>query len=261
LESEYVLFDRYLQKVSVETKVFRFNPTNQIKLPLFENPVLEYTPEISTNERYRKYLPRMSVPRGNSVVQKILLAKQKDIFQKLNLSKAVGKPEFTKRSIEVYGKPSKKLINEAYEILSRPIIKEIGDYIPSYKIVDELKAAFKDMGINGWRVDRKEMVSSASVDIRSKIFFIRKKEKMLQRYVERLKVHEIGVHVARYENGIHQPLKVFSTGFAGAIATEEGLAAYMEELAGLSSNAIQRQYAGRVVAVSLALRKRFYLYV
>ena len=39
--------------------------------------------------------------------------------------------------------------------------------------------------------------------------------------------------------------------------TEEGLAVYMEEKAGLLSNAILKRHAGRVVAVDLSLQRSF----
>ena len=70
-------------------------------------------------------------------------------------------------------------------------------------------------------------------------------------------MHEIGTHIKRAENAKEQKLKLFKIGFPYYLATEEGLAAYNEEIAGVHNNNILRQYAGRVIAVDLALKNAF----
>ena len=50
---------------------------------------------------------------------------------------------------------------------------------------------------------------------------------------------------------------MFVFGFPGYLKTEEGLAVFNEERSGLLSNDILRTYAGRAVAVNLALKNSF----
>jgi hypothetical protein len=54
--------------------------------------------------------------------------------------------------------------------------------------------------------------------------------------------HEIDVHVTRGENGAAQPLRMFGTGLARSLGTEEGLAILAEERVGtLSASFLPRQ--------------------
>src|SRR5690606_33067819 len=74
-----------------------------------------------------------------------------------------------------------------------------------------------------------------------------------------LGVHEVQTHVLRTRNGEMQPFRaLFFHGFprvdlpaSGYLATEEGLATFNEELAGVLTNRRRRLLAGRVKAVYL----------
>ena len=69
-----------------------------------------------------------------------------------------------------------------------------------------------------------------------------------------LPVHEVGVHVLRSANMRLQNEELVKTKFTGPyLRTEEGLASYAEEVTGTSSTELQRDYAGRVVAIALML--------
>ena len=60
------------------------------------------------------------------------------------------------------------------------------------------------------------------------------------------------------ENSQKQKYKLFQVGFPDYLETEEGLAAFNEEQAGyLMHNKLRRLYAGRVIAVDLALKMGF----
>ena len=75
--------------------------------------------------------------------------------------------------------------------------------------------------------------------------------------ISRLLVHEIGVHVHRAHRGSQQPLPLLGRGLPGYLATEEGLAVWHEELAGLLDPATLRIYAARVLAADAALSAGF----
>lgn len=77
--------------------------------------------------------------------------------------------------------------------------------------------------------------------------------------LQRLLIHEIGVHVARFENGCLQNLRLFSNTFPRYMAAEEGLAVYSEQAAGLLQDSTFRVYAGRVLAAYLSLSNPFYV--
>lgn len=78
--------------------------------------------------------------------------------------------------------------------------------------------------------------------------------------VERLKVHEVEVHVFRGENGFKQPYRIFSEGFASYGVTEEGLALFAEKDKGVWRKDTRqiKLYAGRALSSDLALDKGFF---
>jgi hypothetical protein len=108
-----------------------------------------------------------------------------------------------------------------------------------------------------WKVQKMNMVASASVMPSQRRLYLKRKELFSQRFIKRLKIHEIGTHAVRAENGRLQPFKMFVHGLGGYLETEEGLAVYNEEQFGLLDNTVLRNYAGRVVAVSSATKSSF----
>lgn len=65
---------------------------------------------------------------------------------------------------------------------------------------------------------------------------------------QRLATHEVYGHLVSAFNGRTQPLGVFAIGTAGSYGDQEGVAIYLEELAGLLDPFRQRTLAGRLLA-------------
>ena len=78
--------------------------------------------------------------------------------------------------------------------------------------------------------------------------------------VERLKVHEVNVHVYRGANGGEQPLRLFADGLAHYDETEEGLAILAEDVSGcLKEDTRQMKlYAGRALCADLCAKTSFF---
>lgn len=102
------------------------------------------------------------------------------------------------------------------------------------------------------------LASRVSISSYKHLLELKPKAKFTELDLERLKVHEIGVHFMRYFNAQKLKFDVFKTGTAGYIETEEGLAVYNEEKAGVLQKHQLFVYAGRVLATYYALRKSFY---
>jgi len=83
--------------------------------------------------------------------------------------------------------------------------------------------------------------------------YIKKDAKFSPLIIKRLIAHEVGTHMVRAENGCQQPYTIFKRGFPGYMGTEEGLAVVNEELCGVLNNQTLKVYAGRVIAVYMAL--------
>lgn len=257
-------YDEYFHHVGNAIGIFQFEGIDVrsafLKRPC--NPTFTYKPESPANSMHRDILRNLKVgvskyTAEDKVIYKILKEKHDDLLKKLALSENIGTPEFTKKSVALYGKPSPKLCRKAEEILSEPFEKIPKNYIHVNEAHKQLRQGLNAAGVTGWQITKENIVASALVNMFEKRFKLKKKQRMHQRYINRLIVHEIGVHVLRYENGLRQPLKIFSTGLADYLPTEEGLAAYSEEQSGVLDPSMFRQYAGRVLAIQSALESDF----
>ncbi|NNE18765.1 MAG: DUF1704 domain-containing protein [Myxococcales bacterium] len=65
---------------------------------------------------------------------------------------------------------------------------------------------------------------------------------------QRLATHEVYGHLVSAFNGRTQPFGIFAIGTAGSYGDQEGVAIYLEELAGLLDSFRQRTLAGRLLA-------------
>ena len=185
-----------------------------------------------------------------------LLAKKKDyLLTKTSLIRAIGTKKFTTYSKRLYPLPKKKSLREAEEILELPDERR-PEKLDIRDAVAELKQCIDDLGIP-WSVERVSMVASACVVPSKRKLYLKDKKEFSKQFIDRLKIHEIGTHAVRAENGRIQPYKMFLHGTAGYLSTEEGLAAYNEEQAGLLTRTILKTYAARVIGVSLAQKKGF----
>jgi len=253
-EQEFAI-DAVLNKGSRELNLTLINPTNAEKIkhsydgsePQF---VYNTIPAYST---LQEELLALQFPR--SPMREILKEKQQYLLKKIALLHTIGTPEFAKHSKRIHKLPTKKLVSQAWEILERKqrVKPEQIKQIDAYK---ELQDTFTRLGLP-WKIQKIDMIASAHVVASKRILYLKKKELFNKHYIERLKVHEIGTHVVRAENGRLQPLAIFLHGFANYLPTEEGLAAYNEEKYDLMDNAVFRTYAGRVIGVHLAQTHTF----
>lgn len=108
-----------------------------------------------------------------------------------------------------------------------------------------------------WQVKALDMVVGARFNLSKRVLYINKNRKFSDDDLKRLIVHEIGTHIARAENGKKQKYAIFSYGLPNYLETEEGLAVYNEKINNLLTNTNLKHYAGRVIAVDLALENSF----
>ncbi len=236
-----------------------FNPVNaeEEREKIFEdnnyNPKLRYENKNPSLDKLEKTL--LSLRSDNSVYGLLMRKKISELHNIILMIKHIGKKEFTNYSIKVYNKPHIDLIKEAYTILKT----NEEEVWTRYSKLSVHKAFMDNINIKryNWKIKEKDMVAGAAIDTKRKAILINKRRDFSQKDVNRLLVHEIGTHVARFENGKKQKYKMFSFGFPGYMETEEGLAAYNEYRAGLLSPRILRNYAGRVLANDMALKSSF----
>lgn len=190
-----------------------------------------------------------------SILGILLNQKRYELLKRLDMYEAVGTKYFTQRSIDLYGRPDKELVRKARKFLG--LNKE--EKSLKFNTISSVKKFVDSLlrfGYN-WKVIEKEMCVGARFNNTLKTLYINKNRKFTENDLRRLIIHEIGTHIARLENGKKQKYRLFTIGFPGYLVTEEGLAVYNEEKAGLLNNNVLKNYAGRVIAVNLCLKNSF----
>lgn len=205
---------------------------------IFEYKELNYVPEL-----FEELINEINIPQGQLY----------DLFEKkvneLKLMHQINKNRNNalEYSIKLYGKPDIALCNEAKIILAEKFVSE-EKIIDSTVIKETLEYYLRKYGLNEWRVEFHDKNQTVT-DRHNKIIYVAEHRMYSDKDPERLAVHEIGVHALRSENGSLQPLALFNSGFPNYLLTEEGLATYYEEKAGVLDRETLIKYAARVLAV------------
>ncbi|MCG5450506.1 tyrosine/phenylalanine carboxypeptidase domain-containing protein [Micromonospora hortensis] len=115
-----------------------------------------------------------------------------------------------------------------------------------------------ELGLHDWTIDHNDrMAARMSVVGRRRQVRVKRGVTFTAATVRRLIVHEVGTHVLRTANGMRQPLHLLAHGIPGYLGTEEGLAVWHEQQAGMTDPGVMRRYALRVIACDTALRAGF----
>lgn len=165
---------------------------------------------------------------------------------------AVAITDMTSRS---HGVPEPELLALAWEILDRPTDEASSPEIHSADHAAQvLRDTLQQLGFLGWSV-RVDDTMHARMSVRSseQLVRVRASARYSQAVLDRLRVHEIGTHVARYEHGNASAFRALRVPMGPNARTEEGLAVLNEHLAGLLSTTDLRRYALRVIATDTAL--------
>lgn len=186
----------------------------------------------------------------------MIVERQRELIRHVDLLNSLGCFDFTEKSIKVFGLPSKKLINKAYEILNEKLNLKKAKNIPKREAVKILNENLKRFNLD-YKIKNQDLVTSCSVESDQKLIILKKKERFSKNFINRLIVHEICTHAFRYENVKKQELQIFMKCLAKYLTTEEGLAVYNEERFGLLKKVFLQNYAGRVIAVDTAQKNNF----
>lgn len=241
-------FDFNVDPINAETEKEKFFKNKDY------NPQFKY-PNTTNLTQFKKNLQNLNPDR--SLIGRMINGRGRSILNKIEMLLNRKAENFTQKSIDVFGKPNKKVINLAKNKLRLNDEFEIKN-LSAKDATRIILRALSEHKLK-WNVAlRGNMSANAKVDASDKIIYIKREEKFSSHAIERLIVHEIFSHIFRMENATLQKYKIFQVGFPNYLETEEGLAALNEEKTGyLLQNKIQRLYAGRVFAVNLALGKNF----
>ncbi|MDP8298775.1 MAG: DUF1704 domain-containing protein [Candidatus Tantalella remota] len=172
-------------------------------------------------------------------------------------------PGFIEAAVKLHGIPDEESLKKARSILDGS--REESYVFPEESVSPEemvsiMRAELEAEGIDWQCVLSDRIVPKITVSGKDHTIYVNSRIKYTPQEIERLKVHEIKVHIYRGVNGAMQPLRIFAEGLAGYNETEEGLAIVAEEASGcLREDTRQMKlYAGRALCADLCMKNGFY---
>ncbi|MBI2147665.1 DUF1704 domain-containing protein [Candidatus Woesearchaeota archaeon] len=193
---------------------------------------------------------------GSSRAEAVFKKKAESILLHLQLLARRGTPLFPEISFRLFGKPSQQLIGIAMLYARLKVNDDMVCELKSADVKALFKSAFFKYGFH-WDIDERDMPARAYVSSHEKKLYLQRGACFSKAFVKKLIVHEVATHILRAENGAKQPYKIFSSGLAGYLMTEEGLAVYNEAANNVNTAKELKAYGGRVLAVHYALRGSF----
>lgn len=161
----------------------------------------------------------------------------------------------------IYGYPSDDDFNYALNLL-REIepndILNIEYDIQAETLKRKIQTHLKALNIEEWKISLENVSARISVSTVTKTIAIKIDTLFEHNEIQRLFLHEIGVHVIRHENGLKQKYLLFSKGFPDFMETEEGLAIFAEKRNKLLSNIALAKYCCRLIAAYVSKYNDFY---
>lgn len=221
------------------------------------NPQFKYNFDQKVLDELENKIETINIP--ESVVEGFYCKLRQEYLRKIELIKNIGQPdEFARVSKNIYGDFAAEDIEFAEEVLNTYPDDGFREIVGAVKIKNELERKIKANNVNNWKVAlRKNIASKVTVKPRENTVYVKSDYKFFPPEVERLKVHEIAVHLFRAENGANQEYRIFKSGLAGYLEAEEGLAVYFENKKGVCDPQQMKIYAARLKAVEVALKNSF----
>lgn len=266
--------DRHIAMASGNLRVLKYiNPVNSSDIAR-QYIQRDKVPKQNPRYRYRELqfdpeavkVELLNLPIVDSELGRLFRAKRDEVFNTICMLEARTTPEFLDRSRLLFGTADKKTLQKAEEWLKLDPEPEESNQFDAREAKTKLDSVVrKQKFLCSVRV-RNYLSSDAAAGELS--VALRKGATYSLNDVASLAVHEVQTHVLRTRNGEMQPFRsLFFHGFprmaypaSGYLATEEGLATFNEELAGVLTNRRRRLLAGRVKAVYLMDKEELSFY-
>ena len=250
---------------SIITDIALLHPTNEEeeRKKFFANE--NYNPQFTYKEipfplfAFKKDLEQLlQQPQDDDErISNLIQERVRELLTWLELQAQRGKEGFTDASLRIYGQPSRRLIEEATRFLkTTPETCPEEKTLTAQEIIQPLKDALKEEQLD-WEVALTDKISTRINILKGKELRINPNAHFSPQDLKKIIIHEIKTHARRYKNGQAQPYDIFETGTAHFLETEEGLATYNEDQAGVLTNNVKRRLAVRVLAVNKALTSSF----
>lgn len=208
--------------------------------------------------RTRRLAHRIALlPAPGGAYGPLLAAVRNELLLKFRILETLGTQDFPSAAAALHPPPDDALVAAARRLLAEGNFADPPSApLSAPQVRDRLAAALPAYRLAGWRVELADgMAARAAVQAVARRVKVNRSAVFAGADVERLARHELGVHAVRGARGERMPLRIFRSGLAGYLDTEEGLAAHAEAEAGIRSGL--RLFALRALAVDLAGRAGF----
>lgn len=257
IDEELSDIDSHIKLLSHLKPVNLAEENMQFLLDQNHNPQFVYKELAFDPNHFYSRLKRLEFP--DSPIGTLWKKKADEIIRKIRLLEARNTPEFTKRSIELYGGPGEALVHEALrEVLSMPSEFPKGGKIYSAKEAKKIfEKAIEDFGLKGWRVKMKEDMVSDAIAGKDNMILVRTGAVFSEDRLKGTIAHEVETHAFTAMNGALQPYRIFQRGLADYLTTEEGLAVYNQERTESSETIKKFWPASSVLGIHEAMKGSF----
>ena len=237
-------------------KFFDAFKNGEVYNPLFRYKTVDLSSEKALLAEYEKELDD-----GNTL-HNIFLKKIRFILDQIDFVESDDE-HLKDIAVKLHGRPDPGCIKKATEILQQS--NDEGYIFPEENVtpaemLEILQSHIDKMGVD-WSVKlNNNIVPKVTVSGKKRLISINSSINYTSDEIERLKIHEVEVHVYRGANGHEQPYRIFAEGLAGYNETEEGIALVAEGMTGCHriDTRQMKLYAGRALCVDMCLKGSFY---
>lgn len=265
MSMDYRATDKILAQLDRKLRIiFTLQPTNVmteqrkfLQQPNY-NPQFRYPKPKIDFDQIRNRLKQIKT--DSSPLGLIFKNKRRELLNAFFLLQSLNQTSsFTKQSIALYGQPSANLILAAQKIIkntpthSSQRVKQ--KPINALKFKQLFDHTLSQLGINWHTQISQKIIARVTTMYYGRKIKIKQSLKTNRDEAECLIRHEL-IHILRNENGRCQPCKIFVSGMAGYLPTEEGIACYQESKLPYFPQRLWL-FSLRALAVAGAIKKSF----
>lgn len=195
----------------------------------------------------------------NPLVEALLLEKQREIDQQIELVRMRGKDGFILASIDLFGHVSEQLLQEARDLLEAvPVLAPDAKDVGASEICEAARAEVEEYRSRHPQFECEVIVDptpGTSLYVSQGDFHVADDFRTSRSRINPLIQHEIGTHAVTRHNGQRQPLHTLAGGLADYDELQEGLAVLAEYLSGYLPAERLRTLGARVIAAHMAVHE------
>ncbi len=244
----------YLNPLNIEQEKKRFFASKFSEDPVFNYRKLKFDPYTLQRQFFSQRLE--DIP--DEDIYKLYHDTIYEYSGLVQCMATVGKgPKFFYNSLRVFGTPKEKDVKNAKFILHFHKEEDAEEMVPRYN-ADQAQAYFQAFGEKhglNFKIKQSNSITGAAMALATaKTLIVKKNRKFSDNDLKIQANHEIGVNMLTTFNGLNQPLRIFSHGFANNHLTQAGLAVLSEYMSDSLSLKRMKELAYRVLAADSLIK-------